>query len=114
MSSLFLYACVFIFGVLISSCSQVVLKKTAVKKHDSIIKEYLNLPVICSYVVFVMATFCTMYAYKGIPLSMGPILESTQYLFIAILSYIFLKEHITKRKAIGIAVIIFGVILYAV
>lgn len=111
LNSFYFYCGVFILGVLVSSSAQIVLKKTAVKEHDSIIKEYLNAPVICSYAVFFGATFCTVYAYKGIPLSLGPILESTQYLFVTVLSYIFLKEKITKRRLLGIAVILCGVLV---
>ena len=91
--------------------AQIALKKTAVKEHESLIKEYLNAPVICAYAVFFMATFCSVYAYKGIPLSLGPILESTQYLFVAVLSYIFLKEKLTKRRILGISVILCGVLI---
>ncbi len=111
LNSFYFYCGVFIFGVLVSAFAQIALKKTAVKEHDSIIKEYLNAPVICSYIVFFMATFCTVYAYKGIPLSLGPILESTQYIFIGVLSYIFLKEKITKRRMLGIGVILCGVLV---
>ncbi|MCI7302396.1 MAG: EamA family transporter [Clostridiales Family XIII bacterium] len=109
-----IYEGIFLIGVIISSFSQIVLKKAALSSHDSLIREYLNLPVIFSYLVFVIATFCSMYAYKGIPLSMGPVLESTQYFFIAILSYVFLKEQISKQKVIGISVVVIGVLIYSI
>ena len=111
LNSFYFYCGVFIFGVLVSSFAQIALKKTAVKEHESLIKEYLNAPVICAYAVFFAATFCSVYAYKGIPLHLGPILESTQYLFVAVLSYILLKEKLTKRRVLGIVVILCGVLI---
>lgn len=113
MNGIFVYEGIFLTGVIISSFSQIVLKKAALVPHENLIREYLNFPVLLSYFVFVVATFCSMYAYKGIPLSMGPVLESTQYVFIAILSYIFLKERISRQKTIGIAVIVIGVLIYS-
>ena len=34
------YSCILLFGVFISAISQVMLKKAALKKYDSVIKEY--------------------------------------------------------------------------
>lgn len=108
-----IYISVFLIGVLVSSAAQIRLKKSALIQHNSIIKEYLNLRVIGAYGIFVCATLCTMYAYKGIPLSMGPILSSTEYIFVAMLAYFFLKEKISRRKIFGLAIIVVGVIIYS-
>ena len=88
-------------------------KKTADKKHDSLIKEYLNFPVITAYTIFFLSTVCTMIAYKKISLSSGPILETLQYIFIAVLSVIFLKEKISKKKMVGLIIIFIGVIIFS-
>lgn len=109
-----LFMLIFIFGVFISSVSQIFLKKSAEKEYSSWIKEYLNPRVIFAYAVFFAATLCTIIAYKKIPLSLGPILESSGYFFVAVLSYLFLKEKISKKKMLGLAVIIIGIIIYAV
>lgn len=105
------YVGIFLVGVLISSFAQIVLKKSAVDKHTSIIKEYLNFRVIFSYATFFLATLFTVYAYKYVPLSMGPILSSTEYIFIAVLSVIFLKEKISLQKQIGLFLVLSGVII---
>ncbi|MDD4200789.1 MAG: EamA family transporter [Eubacteriales bacterium] len=113
MNEMVLYSGIFLMGVVISSFAQIALKKTADKPHDSFIRQYMNFPVIAAYTVFFLATLLSILAYKVIPLSMGPVLESTQYLFIALLSWIFLKEHISKRKIFGIGIVIFGILLYS-
>ena len=108
-----LFVCILLFGVLISSISQILLKKSADKQYESKIREYLNFRVIFAYSIFFAATLCSVVAYTKIPLSLGPVLESTGYGFVALLSWLFLKEKISKQKIIGLAIIIIGVFIYA-
>lgn len=108
-----IFILIYLAGVFVSSIAQILLKKSAGKKYESVIREYLNPYVIISYAIFFGATFCTIYAYKGVPLSFGPILAASQYVFIAILSKIFLKEKIGLKKFIGLSVIVAGIIVYS-
>ena len=78
------YSLFLLLGVFISSLSQVMLKKAALKKYDNPIKEYLNPLVIFAYILFVGTTFLSIMAYRGIPISMGPILEATSYIYVTI------------------------------
>lgn len=112
MNKMIIYSGIYLIGVIISSFAQILLKKSADTKHESLIKEYLNFKTLFAYAVFFGATLCSVFAYKYVPLSVGPILESTQYIFIAVLSYFFLKEKVSKKKLIGLATIIAGVIIY--
>ena len=112
MSKMLIYSGIYLIGVIISSFAQILLKKSADTKHESLIKEYLNFKTLFAYAVFFGATLCSVFAYKYVPLSVGPILESTQYIFIAVLSYLFLKEKISKKKLIGLTIIIIGVLIY--
>lgn len=108
------YIIIYIAGVLISSVAQVILKKSAGKQYKNHISEYLNPMVLIAYTIFFCATFCSIYAYKGIPLSFGPILASSEYFFVAILSKLFLKESIRGKKLIGLIVIILGIIIFSI
>ena len=103
---------IFLVSVLVSSISQIILKKSAVKKYDNIIKEYLNVRVIGAYSMFFLSTLLTMYAYTGVPLTLGTLLESAGYIYIPVLSFFFLKEKITPRMVIGSLFIICGIIIY--
>lgn len=114
MSSLVLFMGIFVLGVFVSSVAQIILKKSAQKKYPNKIREYLNVRVIVGYAIFFAATLCAVYAYKVIPLSYGPILESTGYIFVAVLSRLFIKEKITMQKILGITVIIIGIIIYSI
>ena len=107
-----LYAAVLLVGVFISAVSQVMLKKAALKKYDSKIKEYLNPLVIIAYVLFVGTTLLSILAYKGIPLSMGPILESTSYIYVTVFGVLIFKEKMNSRKMIALGLIIAGIAVY--
>ncbi|MCR5420268.1 MAG: multidrug ABC transporter [Lachnospiraceae bacterium] len=102
---------IYVFSVFISSVSQIILKTSANINYENRIKEYLNPRVIIAYGIFFIATFITIYAYKGIPLSVGPILETTGYLWVTLLGYFVLKEKISKRKITGLLIVIIGIII---
>lgn len=108
-----IFSCVFLFSVFISSVSQILLKKSADKTYDSKIKEYLNPLVIIAYGMFFCSMLITMYCYKFVDVSAGPILESAGYIFVAVLGCIFLKEKFTVKKVIGIIVLMCGIALFA-
>lgn len=107
-----LYSGIMLISILISSVSQIMLKKSAQKKYPSKIKEYLNPMVIIAYGLFFGCTLITMYSLKVVPLGMTPILESAGYIFVAVLSFVFLKERFTKRQLLGMALIIIGIGVY--
>jgi drug/metabolite transporter (DMT)-like permease len=46
-----------------------------------------------------------------VDLSLGPILEATGYIWVAVLGKIFLKEKIGAKKATGLLVIILGIVI---
>ena len=114
MNSKIIFSLIYLSGVFISAIAQIILKKSAGKEYESKIREYLNPYVIIAYAIFFGATFCTIYAYKGVPLSFGPILAASEYVFVAVLSKLFLKENINLKKFIGLSVIIAGIIIYSV
>lgn len=106
-----LHVFIYVFSVFISSVSQIILKSSADMKYDNKLKEYLNPRVIIAYGIFFLATLVTVYAYKGIPLSVGPILETTGYLWISLLGYFILKEKISRRKLTGLIIVVAGIII---
>ena len=106
------YVVIFLISVFISSVSQIILKKSADIKYESRIKEYLNAKVILAYGLFLGSSLLTVLAYKGVPLSMGPILEATGYIWVSLLGMLILKERITKKKLLGLLVIVVGIVLF--
>ena len=113
MSTLTGSICLLLVSVFISSVSQILLKKAADRTYENHIREYLNPLVIFSYAMFFCSVILTMLALKKVPLSMQPILESTGYIFVAVMGSIFLKERLSKRKLAGIALILAGIIVFS-
>lgn len=108
-----IFSLVFVVSVLISSISQVMLKTSANKSYSDRIKEYLNPTVIIAYGLFFLSTLITVFAYKVVPLSLGPVLESTGYIFVAVLGVLLLKEKMSRRKLFGMILILAGIALFS-
>lgn len=106
------YWIVLFLAVIVSSASQMLLKKGATKKYDSVVREYLNLWVISGYGLMILSTLCVIYAYRGVAYKNGAIIESLGYLLIMVLSRLFFGEKITKKKLIGNLIILAGVIVF--
>lgn len=114
MKTTLFYAAVLLVGVFLSAISQVMLKKAAMRQYSSRLREYLNPLVIFSYTIFVGTTFLGIYAYKGIPLSMGPVLEATSYIYVTIFGVTIFKEKLTWRKLAALLLIVAGIVVYSV
>ena len=107
------YAVLMLFGTFISAVAQVMLKKAAQKQYASFWQEYLNPRVIIAYVIFFGASLLAVFAYKAVPLSMGPILEATGYLYITIFSVCIFHEKLNAKKIIALALIVGGIAVYS-
>ena len=108
------YAALMLAGTFISAVAQVLLKKEAQVRHGSVIEEYLNPRVIIAYIIFFGATFLSIFAYRVVPLSMGPILEATGYIWVTIFGVTIFKERMNKTKIIALGLIIAGIVVYSV
>lgn len=107
------YAAIMLVGTFISSVAQVLLKVAAQRKYDSFIKEYMNAPVIFAYAIFFGATFISIIAYRVVPLSMGPILEATGYIYVTIFGIVFFNERLNWQKALALLLIVVGIASYS-
>lgn len=112
-SEVLLYSLLLLAGVFISAVSQVLLKKEAGKEHSSLIGEYLNPAVITAYAMFFVSTLLSVFAYRGIPLSMGPVLEATSYIYVTFFGVKIFREKINKKKVLALLMIIGGIAVYS-
>lgn len=99
----------FIVSVLIASYSQILLKKGAMQKNI-----YINKYTVIGYFLMILSTLFTLVAYKHVNLSLSQMLQSLSFIFVTALSYIILKEKVSKRNIIGILLIIIGIIIYSI
>lgn len=106
------YYFLFLCSVIIASFAQILLKKSAMMEHKSVIYEYLNVYVIFGYGIMVLGMLLNVLAYRVIDYKNGPVIESLGFLFVMILSYLFFQEKITKKKILGNVVILIGVLIF--
>lgn len=95
-----------------ASISQIILKFGSGKKYSSFIREYLNPYFIGGNIVMVISMLLKIFAYNFTAYENGPIIDSLGFVFVMILSALFFKEKITKKKVIGNIFIILGIIIF--
>lgn len=101
-----------LFTIALTIVSQMLLKISANRHFDSIVKEYLNPFVIFAYSLSVVCTLLSTFALKGLSITFSAVLESLNYILIPFFSFIILKEKITKNKYIGMFIILIGFIIF--
>ncbi len=103
---------IYIFSVFIASIAQILLKKSANKKHKNFVSDYFNRHVFIAYLLFLFSTIPPIISLRTIPLKGAPILSSLSYVFIYFFSYLFLGEKITAKQSVGYLLIIVGIISF--
>lgn len=104
-----IYIVFFVLSILIASISQIILKKGSGQKNI-----YINKYTIIGYTLMIISTFFTLIGYKGVNLTLSGILQALSFIFVPVLSYIYLKEKINKKTIFGIMLIIFGIAIYSI
>lgn len=103
---------VLVVSVVIASFAQILLKKSAEKSYSSPLREYLNPYVICGYGLMFLSMFLTITAYGRLDYTNVPVIESLGYVIVMLLSWFFFREKITKRKVLGMVIILAGIFIY--
>ena len=101
-----------LLSAFMAAVSQLLLKKSANREHKNKLFEYLNFYVITGYLLLVLTLFMNMWAFQGVPYKLGPVLNAASYVFVMLLSRIFLKERVTRQKAAGMFLIVLGIIVF--
>lgn len=102
-----------ILGILSCSLSQLLLKKSARTDHSSTLYEVLNPKVFIAYAVFFCALLVNIWAMsKGLQLKEMAMLESLGYVFVPLLSFLILKEKISRRTICATLMVILGIFAF--
>ena len=78
----------------------------------SLLREYLNPWVISGYGLMVVSTLLTVGGYAGLEYKNGAVIESLGFMLVMLLSRLFFREKITKKKLIGNALILLGIAVF--
>lgn len=107
------YYLLVLLGIFVCSASQLLLKKSAMDKHKSVVYEMLNWRVVLAYSVMFITLLTNIYALgHGVLLKDMPIIGATGNIFVPLLSYLFLNEKISKRTLLAITLIITGIVVF--
>ncbi len=106
------YFLIYIISVTVASVSQLLLKKSAMREHHSLLGEYINPYVITGYGMLFLSMFLTILAFHGLEYKNGPVIESLGYVIVLFLSRIFFREKITVKKIAGTLCILAGVAVF--
>ena len=107
-----MYFGILIIGVTVAACSQILLKIGANRPHVSLIRDYLNVPVISGYVLMALSVVCSMIAFRGLDYMSVPLMDALGFVLVPILSRVCFKEGFTAKKIAGIALIVAGMVVY--
>lgn len=102
---------IYLITPLIGAISQIMLKKAADDTTRTGLRFYLNVRVIAAYALFFGCMLLNVVALKTLDLTLAGVLEASGYLYVMVLSHLFLKEKISRRRLIGNLVIVLGIIL---
>jgi drug/metabolite transporter (DMT)-like permease len=100
-----------LFSVFLASCTQVILKKSAMNHAVSGISYFLNPATITAYGLFFLCTMLTFYCLQTLPVITVNMLECSAYVYILLFDYFFFGKKITLRKVIGNVMIIAGIVI---
>ncbi len=101
-----------ILSAFITAFSQIILKKSANKKHKSVFFEYLNPYVLFSYVCYIGVLVLNVFIYTKVDYRFGVVINSMSTVFVMLLSNIILKESITRKRIIGNVIIVCGILVF--
>ena len=108
----FIYYILMILSAFITAFSQIILKKSANKKHKSVFFEYLNPYVLFSYVCYIGVLVLNVFIYTKVDYRFGVVINSMSTVFVMLLSNIILKESITRKRIIGNVIIVCGILVF--
>ena len=101
-----------LFGQLLASVSQILLKKSSGKEYPSFIRQYLNVLVIGGYGLLVISMLVAIICYGHMPYMYVVIIEPVGYILVMFLSRFVFKEKITRAKVIGMMLILCGILIF--
>lgn len=99
---------------LIAAVSQLLLKLAAKKDYPVWWRSYLNPLVITAYGMFFGTTILNVFALRHIPLTLSAALGASGQIFVPAVSALFLKERISRKRLLGMAIIVIGIIVFSV
>lgn len=103
---------IILLSSVLAAISQLLLKLSTRDRHRNEYSVYLNIKVLIAYAILSLTMLLNVYAYRKLELKIGSIISASSYVFIMLLSVIFLKEVIGWRGISGNLLIFIGIIMF--
>ena len=101
-----------LFGQLLASVSQILLKKSSGKEYPNFVRQYLNILVIGGYGLLVISMLVAIICYGHMPYMYVVIIEPTGYIMVMFLGRFIFDEKITYGKIVGMLLILCGILVF--
>lgn len=103
-----------LLAVFLTGIGQVLMKIGARNENDSttFLAEYLNIYTISAYTILIIVTVISVIALLEIPLKLFYAIASLNFVVIVMLSWLFLKEEVNKGIAVGVVLIMLGIMVF--
>lgn len=94
----------FLISCTIAAFAQMLLKKSAMEEHKNVLSQYLNWKVIIGYGMMFAGMLLGVVGYgHGVEVKSGSMMETLGNVWVVILSWLFFREPITKKKCSAIS-----------
>ena len=100
-----------LFSVFLASCTQVILKKSAMNERLSGLSYFVNPATVTAYSIFLCCCLLSFSCLSHLPMITVNVLECSAYVYILFFDRIFFGKPITMRKVGGNLMIIAGIII---
>ena len=101
-----------IVAAFVTALSQILLKTQAnTTGNKGFFSKFLNVRVIVSYALLFLTLAINQVALRYVPLSVMPCITATSFVWVFVMGALILKEKVSPRKALGVAIIIAGVVI---
>lgn len=100
-----------LLSVFLASCTQVILKKSAMNEQLSGFSYFVNPATVTAYAIFFGCCVLTFYCLSHLPMITVNVLECSAYVYILFFDRFFFGKPITRRKIAGNLLIIAGIIV---
>lgn len=97
-------------AVFASTTSQILLKKQANQTgKKGFFQKFLNVRVIVSYGILLLSMALNQIALIYVPVTVVPCITATSFIWIFLFSFLILKERPSRKKVLGVVIILAGI-----
>ena len=108
-----MYKLIVLLSVFSASVAQMLLKQGAKKQYSTLWRQYVNPWVIGGYGILAASLLLNVFCLnRGVQVKEVSVIESLNYLFVPLLSWLLFKESVSWRKVTAIVVILSGVFVF--